>query len=87
MLNIFNLNLKNKKYNDITLENKGNDIGQTRHYPPANQEWFNSIYAYNKNTVKSLPIADKLTTKLIKSYFNLYSRKLEKKLKSRRIRM
>ena len=85
MLNIFNLKLKNPNYDKP--DNKGNEIGQTRHYPPANKEWFNSIYAYNKNITKLLPIADKVILKLIKSYFNLYSRKLEKKIKSRRLRM
>lgn len=65
---------------------KGNEIAQTRHYPPANKEWFNSIYAYNKNTIKSLPVADKVTLKLLKSYFNLYSPKLEKSVKSPRVR-
>ena len=85
MLNIFNLKLKNSNYDKS--DNKGNEIGQTIHYPPANKEWFNSIYAYNKNTIKLLPIADKVILKLIKSYFNLFSRKLEKKIKSRRLRM
>ena len=86
MLNIFNVKLKNSKYKGITNEYKGNDLGPTRHYPPANKEWFNSIYAYNKNTPKLLPIADKVLSKLTKSYFNLYSVKLEKKIKSRRVR-
>ena len=86
MLNIFNLKLKNSNYKNITNENKDNYAGLTRHYPPANKEWFNSIYAYNKNTPKLLPITDKILTKLTKSYFNLYSLKLEKKIKSRRIR-
>lgn len=85
MLNIFNLRLKNNKL--ANAENKGNEIGQTRHYPPSNKEWFNSIYAYNKNTPKLLPLADKVILKLIKSYFNLYSRYLEKKTKSPRLRM
>lgn len=86
MLNIFNVKLKKSKSKDITNEYKGNDLGLTRHYPPANKEWFNSIYAYNKNTSKLLPIADKVLSKLTKNYFNLYSVKLEKKIKSRRVR-
>ena len=86
MLNIFNVKQKNSKYKDITNQYKGNDLGRKRHYPPANKEWFNSIYAYNKNTPKLLPIADKVLSTLTKSYFNLYSLKLEKKIKSRRVR-
>lgn len=83
MLNISKL--KNKQ-NLSKHYRKGNEIAQTRHYPPANKEWFNSIYAYNKNTIKLLPVADKVTLKLLKSYFNLYSPKLEKSVKSSRVR-
>lgn len=83
MLNISKL--KNKQ-NLSKFYRKGNEIAQTRHYPPANKEWFNSIYAYNKNTIKLLPVADKVTLKLLKSYFNLYSPKLEKSVKSSRVK-
>lgn len=83
MLNISKL--KNKQ-NLCKHSRKGNEIAQTRHYPPANKEWFNSIYAYNKNTIKLLPVADKVTLRLLKSYFNLYSPKLEKSVKSPRVR-
>ena len=37
--------------------------------------------------MKLLPSLDKVTLKLVKSYFNFYSRKLEKKIKSRRLRI
>ena len=47
-----------------------NDTGKSRHFTPAAQEWFNSIYAYNKNSIKSLSIADKNLMYLLKSYFN-----------------
>lgn len=46
------------------------DTGKTRHYTPAAQEWYNSIYTYNANYVKNLPIADKNLMGLLKSYFN-----------------
>ena len=85
MLSIFNLRLNNTK--PVKPDYIGNDLGQTRHYPPANKEWFNSIYAYNKNSSKLLAVTDKVILKLIKAYFNLYSHKLEKKIKSRRLRM
>ena len=83
MLNISKLIHKPNFYKH---SRKGNEIAQTRHYPSANKEWFNSIYAYNKNTIKLLPVADKVTLKLLKSYFNLYSPKLEKSVKSPRVR-
>ncbi len=46
------------------------DTGKIRHFTPAAQEWFNSIYAYNKNYIKTLSIADKNLMYLLKSYFN-----------------
>jgi hypothetical protein len=46
------------------------DTGKTRHFTPAAQEWYNSIYTYNANYVKNLPIADKNFMDLLKSYFN-----------------
>ena len=88
MLNVFNARLKKDKIREVKSEyNNYNYIGKPRHYPPANKEWFNSIYVYNNNTVKLLPTLDKVTLKLVKSYFNFYSRKLEKKIKSRRLRI
>ena len=87
LLNISNTKLKKNKTQKVKLENHYNYIGKPRHYPPANKEWFNSIYAYNNKTVKLLPSLDKVTLKLAKSYFNFYSRKLEKKTKSPRMRI
>ena len=59
---------------------------EIRHYPPANKEWFNSIYAYNKSTIKILPTIDKIISKLIKAHFNSYSRKLVNKVRKARSR-
>ena len=76
MLNIFKLRVKNY---DLNKSYKiGNDIAQAKHYVPADKEWFNSVYGYNKNTIKLLPTADKVTLKLLKSYFNLYSTVLQR---------
>ena len=90
MLNMFNARLKKDNHasqQKVELGNNFNYIGKPRHYPPANKEWFNSIYVYNNKTIKLLPSLDKVILKLVKSYFNLYSRKLEKKIKSRRLRI
>jgi len=46
------------------------DTGKMIHFTPAAQEWFNSIYAYNKNSIKSLPVGDKNMLNLLKSFFN-----------------
>lgn len=61
------------------------DAGIPRHFTPAAQEWFNSIYAYDKNYIKSLPSADKSLMDLLNTYFNsilepkLYAKKLKAK--------
>lgn len=81
MLNIFNLKFKNKTTKPFIINDKTNEIGQIRHFPPANKEWFNSIYAYNKNTSKLFFTTDKFIISLIRSYFNIYSKKLENKIK------
>lgn len=80
MLKIFSEKLK---YYSVkkARNNKGNKLGQYKHFPPANKEWFNSIYVYNNNTAIVLPCIDKSILKLIKSYFYLFSLKLEKKIK------
>lgn len=46
-----------------------NDTGKTRHYTPAAQEWSNSVYNFNANYTKSLPLADLGLMKLLKAYF------------------
>jgi hypothetical protein len=69
--NIAKSELEFFKATDISDLHNNNNIGETRHYPPASKEWFNSIYSYNKNFTKTLPIVDNTVNKLIKSYFNL----------------
>lgn len=68
---------KNKINNNHKIiplnEEKNTAFSFYRHFPPANKEWINSIYVFNKNDTKFLPIADKLLYKLIKNYFNLYN--------------
>ena len=80
MLNIFNEKLISAKADMLAKIKKSNIRDRKRHFPPANKEWFNSIYAYNKNTIKLLATTDKILLKFLKSYFNLYSCSLEKKI-------
>lgn len=42
-----------------------------RHYAPANKEWKNSVYAYNKSNLLNTAAKDKKAASLIKGYFNL----------------
>jgi hypothetical protein len=46
------------------------DTGMTRHFTPAAQEWFNSIYTYNRNYIKGLPSADKSLISLLRRIFS-----------------
>nr|YP_010632387.1 ribosomal protein S3 [Lepraria finkii]WBP63105.1 ribosomal protein S3 [Lepraria finkii] len=86
-LNLFKTKLKKDNTYKIKVEKSNNYVGKPRHYLPANKEWHNSIYAFNNNNaIKLLPANDKTLLKLVKSYFNFYSRKLEKKIKSPRLR-
>nr|YP_009687542.1 ribosomal protein S3 [Ramalina intermedia]QDX14924.1 ribosomal protein S3 [Ramalina intermedia] len=69
---------------------ESNYAGKIKHYPPANKEWSGSIYAYNNNNTKLSPYSDKLVSKLVRGYFNSYSRVLEGniiKKRSRRYRL
>lgn len=74
--------ISSKKDKDITLNEK---IGETRHFPPATNEWINSIYSFNKNLIKTLPITDNIVNRLIKSYFSLSP--LINKRKSKRVQI
>jgi hypothetical protein len=62
---------KRKKGLIKPLTHVKSDTGKTKHYTPAAQEWFNSIYSYNPNYIKALPVADTNLMKLLKSYFNM----------------
>ena len=84
MLNIIKLKKKNNKLNIV--ESEGNKIGPTRYFPPATQEWKDSIYTFNKNTSKIIPVANNYVFNLIKSYFNMFSWKVERRIKLRRVR-
>ena len=47
-------------------------VGNIRYFPPATREWKNSVYSYNQNYMKNLPIYNIIINNLIKNYFNLY---------------
>jgi len=64
-------NKKSKKILFKPLTYIKNDTGKARHFTPAAQEWFNSVYSYDTNYIKSLPVADKNLMTLLKNYFNL----------------
>ena len=91
MLNLLSVKSRNNNY-DIETGNVNlrrshptentytNPVKKIKHFPPANKEWVNSTYVYN-NTIKDFPILDKILSKLIRSYFNLYNNKLRTKIR------
>jgi hypothetical protein len=83
MLNIVKSKIKTIK--KINLK-KRNLILNYKNYVPAVREWKNSIYSYNKNYLSLIPTASKLVIKLVKSYFNSYNLKLEKKVRKIKLR-
>jgi hypothetical protein len=70
-LKIFNKNLNNN-VQTINLMKKVSDVGKKKYFPSYTKEWKSSIYSFNANNIKNLPINDLNLNKLIKSYFNLY---------------
>ena len=91
---MYNLETKNKNQ-ALALNTKGNKaalpdkilnskVGKNKLFSPANKEWKNSTYAYNKNSIRSISILDKMAGKMIKGYFNLSNRK--KIARSKRMR-
>ena len=47
------------------------DTGKIRHFTPAAQERYNSIYTYDTNYIKTLPVANRNLMSLLRSFFNL----------------
>ena len=75
-------NKKTKKIVNKPLTYINNDTGKSRHFTPGAQEWFNSIYAYDHNYIKSLPVADKKLMSLLKGFFNMQIK--DEKIKNKR---
>jgi hypothetical protein len=68
-LNIFNKYLNNKS---LSFEKKNYFVGKSPYSPSVSQEWKSSIYSFNLNNIKNLPIYNLNINSLLKNYFNLY---------------
>ncbi|RKF63990.1 hypothetical protein OnM2_021016 [Erysiphe neolycopersici] len=62
--------LRTSPHNNLRQRCQGENVNFFRHFVPASQEWYNSIYTYNKNYPKTIPVADISLMKLFKGYFN-----------------
>lgn len=74
--------LKKNKLEKI-LKQSSND--ESKHYPCSVREWNNSIYVYNKNNLNLIPCTTIYAMKIIKSFFSLYNKSLEKKIRTKRL--
>lgn len=79
MLNLIKSDLKDK--NQMKVEEKKS----VKHFPSAIREWNNSIYVYNKNALNLIPSTTVQAIKLVKSFFNLYNSKIERKMRTKRL--
>lgn len=70
-MKIYNNNLR-KSSKTILLKKKLDSVGIMKYLPSFSKEWNNTIYSYNKNTLKNIPVNDLNINKIIKGYFNLY---------------
>ncbi len=70
-LSIFNKFIKNNS-KLIPFNVKNNFTGETKYFPPFSKEWKNSIYVFNFNNLKNLPLYNININTLVKNYFNLY---------------
>jgi hypothetical protein len=48
------------------------NIGNTRYLPSFSREWKNTVYSFDKNRLKNLPVDTLNINKIIKGYFNLF---------------
>jgi hypothetical protein len=84
---IFNNKVKYYNINNIPIIKKlQNIVVPIKYFPPATKEWYNSVYTFNKNSIKNLTVANNNLSNIIKSYFNFYfNRKIlnNKKLATR----
>jgi hypothetical protein len=62
----------NKNTKLIPFAKRQNFLGEVKYFPASSKEWKNSVYFFNAQNMKNLPVYDLNINKLIKGYFNLY---------------
>lgn len=78
MLNLLKIKeIKKELINPLTTKFK--------HFPSSVREWNNSIYVFNKNTLNLIPSTTISAMKIIKGFFSVYNKDLEKKMRSKRL--
>lgn len=73
-MKIFKNNLR-RNSKTVLLKERLNDTGKIKYLPSFSKEWTNTIYSFNKNTLKNIPANSLNINKIIKGYFNLFFKK------------
>lgn len=81
MLNLIFNNKINSSYKKF---NNSNIIKSLKHFPSSTREWKSSIFLYNKNNLNLIPVTDLSAIKIVKSYFLLFNRKIEARLRTKK---
>lgn len=68
--NTDNLIYFSKKKNNVIVEESKKEFAGI-HYAASNKEWYNTVYTFNKNFTKNLPVKDINLYKIFISYFNM----------------
>lgn len=69
--NILKPYLNKSNYNTLSEKQIKSFDRDSRHFAPANKEWKNSVYSYNKGSLFNIAAKDKKVSDTIKMYFNL----------------
>lgn len=69
---IFFKNLKKNNYFNTFLLKSNNKVGKTKYFPPISKEWKNSLFFYNVQNTKDLPVFDNIIDNIITTFFNSY---------------
>ena len=79
--------MSNKKIDSFTknYSNNINKIKTSKHFPSSTREWKNSIFLFNKNNLNLIPSTDLSAISIIKSYFTLFNRIVENRLRTKRL--
>jgi len=56
-----------------------------KHFPSSTRYWDSSIFMYNNNTLSFIPNISRLAIKFIRNYFYLYNKKIEQKIRRKKI--
>lgn len=70
--------LKGKEISSKLKNNLGDLKGEVKNTIPTNKEWFNSIYTFKNDNLKLLPVSDVVVTKMLRYYFSMFSKIIEK---------